>query len=152
MGETPGFQFTRRALLSAAVAGSAGLLAPGSADADDDELALIERLIGGVATPSDRVRLTMPSVFPNGYTVPLAFQIEAAMTETDHVRKVIVLAPQNPIVEVAAFHFVVQRSEPRISTRIRLAKPQNVFAVAQMNDGALLMAKTWVEVATNGCS
>jgi sulfur-oxidizing protein SoxY len=38
-----------------------------------------------------------------------------------------------------------------VSTRIRLAEPQYVLALAEMNDGALLMAKTWVEVATNGC-
>ena len=48
--------------------------------------------------------------------------------------------------------FVPQRSEPRVSTRIRLAEPQNVLAVAEMNDGALLMTRTWVEVATNGCT
>ena len=51
-----------------------------------------------------------------------------------------------------SFHFVPRRSEPRVSTRIRLAGPQYVLAVAEMNDGALLMTKTWVEVATNGCA
>ena len=39
----------------------------------------------------------------------------------------------------------------RVSTRIRLAKPQNVVAVAEMSDGSLLMTKTRVDVATNGC-
>lgn len=93
----------------------------------------------------------MPRVFPNGYTVPLTLEIDSPMTEGGHVRKVRVLAPRNPLVEVATFHFVSQRSEPHVSTRIRLAEPQYVLAVAEMNDGALLMAKAWVEVATNGC-
>ena len=74
------------------------------------------------------------------------------MTETDHVRQVRVLAPSNPLIEVATFYFVPQRSEPRVSTRIRLAKSQYVLALAEMNDGTLLMTKTWVEVATNGCA
>jgi sulfur-oxidizing protein SoxY len=153
MEATERAQLTRRALLTVAVAGGAaiaGLARP--ALADDEAVALIKQVTGGIATESDRVRLTMPPVFPNGYTVPLAFQVDTAMTQSDHVKKVIVLAPLNPIVEVAVFHFIAQRSEPRISTRIRLAKPQYVFAVAEMNDGALLMAKTWVEVTTNGCS
>ena len=74
------------------------------------------------------------------------------MTAADHVKQVHVLAPRNPIVEVATFHFVPGRSQPQVSTRIRLAAPQFVVAVAAMNDDALLMAKAWVEVATNGCS
>jgi sulfur-oxidizing protein SoxY len=94
----------------------------------------------------------MPRTFPNGYTVPLSLEIESPMTEADHVRHVRVLAPRNPLIEVARFHFVPRRSEPRASTRIRLAEPQYVLAVAEMNDGALLMNKTWVAVASNGCA
>jgi sulfur-oxidizing protein SoxY len=78
--------------------------------------------------------------------------VDTAMTDIDHVRHVRVLAPLNPIVEVATFHFVPQRSEPRVSTRIRLAGPQEVLAIAEMSGGELLMARTWVEVATNGCT
>ena len=78
--------------------------------------------------------------------------VDSPMTEDDHVRSVRVFAPENPIIEVAGFNFVPQRSVARVSTRIRLAKPQYVVAVAEMNDGALLMTKTWVDVATNGCA
>jgi len=150
-------RLTRRAVLTATVVAGAGLVgaafpALANADATDDPVELIKRLTGKIAQESDRVRLKMPRVFPNGYTVPLDLSVETAMTDADHVKSVRVLAPRNPIVEVAAFHFVPQRSEPRISTRIRLAEPQFVIALAEMNDGALLMAKTWVEVATNGCS
>jgi len=73
------------------------------------------------------------------------------MTENDHVKHVHVLAARNSLIEVATFHFVPQRSQPRVSTRIRLAEPQYVVAFAELNDGTLLMTKTWVEVATNGC-
>jgi sulfur-oxidizing protein SoxY len=68
------------------------------------------------------------------------------------VRQVRVLAPRNPIIEVVSFHFVQNRSDARVSTRIRLAEPQFVIAVAEMNDGTFLMAKTWVAVASNGCT
>jgi sulfur-oxidizing protein SoxY len=146
--------FTRRSVLSAAVAGSAGFVRAALAStppASDDAAKLVKQLTGRTPIASDRLHLTMPQVFPNGYTVPLTLAIDSPMTEADHVRHVSVLAPQNPLVEVATFHFVPQRSEPRVSTRIRLAEPQYVLAVAEMNDGALLMTETWVEVATNGC-
>jgi len=67
------------------------------------------------------------------------------------VKRISVFAPQNPLTDVASFNFVPGRSVPRVSTRIRLAKPQFVVAVAEMGDGTLLMAKTYVDVATNGC-
>lgn len=120
--------------------------------ADDNPKELAERLIGKTISESDRVRLVMPASFPTGYTVPLSLEIDTAMTETDHVRNVRVLAPRNPIAEVARFNFTPQRSVARVATRIRLAAPQHVLAVAEMNDGTLLMGKAWVEVATNGCA
>jgi sulfur-oxidizing protein SoxY len=134
MVENPAtISLTRRALLTATCVGGASLVSLPSALAIDDDVKL------------------MPPVFPNGYSVPLALDIDSPMTETDHVRSVRVLAPRNPIIDVATFYFAPQRSEPRVSTRIRIAEPQHILAVAEMNDGALLTAKAWVEVATNGC-
>jgi sulfur-oxidizing protein SoxY len=149
--------FTRRTILTAAAAAGAGfaggvLVSPVDASDSDDDVAIVEQLTGKTPVESDRVHLVMPKTFPNGYTVPLALEIDSPMTEADHVRHVRVFAPRNPLIEVARFYFVPRRSEPRVSTRIRLAGPQDVLVVAEMNDGALLMTKTWVEVATNGCA
>lgn len=146
---------TRRDVLIAGSIGSAALasplLSPGRARAQDGTMELVERLTGQTATVSDRLHLVMPAVFPTGYTVPMDLDIDSPMTEDDHVRRIRVFAPQNPLIEVADFRFVPQRSVPRVSARIRLAKPQHVVAVAEMSDGTLLMTKTWVDVATNGC-
>ena len=147
---------TRRGMLMAGHAGGAALaigalLWPWRAKADDETLQLVERFFGRSATKSDRIHLVMPKTFPTGYTVPMSLDVDCPMTETDHVKQVRVFAPQNPLIEVASFHFFPQRSIPRVSTRVRLAKPQYVVAVAEMNDGTLLMTKTWVDVATNGC-
>jgi sulfur-oxidizing protein SoxY len=146
---------TRRDLLIASTAaGFAGvaLFSPRSARADEDPLDVVKQLTGRTAIESDRLHLVMPAVFPTGYTVPMDLDIDSPMTEADHVRQIRVFAPLNPIIEVASFHFVPQRSLPRVSTRIRLAKPQHVVAVAEMNDSVLLMTKAWVDVATNGCA
>jgi sulfur-oxidizing protein SoxY len=140
-------------LAGAAVFASAIIVSPAGASANaEDVVGLVKRLAGKTPIESDRLHLTMPATFPNGYTVPLGLDIDSAMTEADHVRYVRVVAPRNPLIEVATFHFDPQRSLPRISTRVRLAEPQFVLAFAELNDGALLMTKTWVDVASNGCA
>ena len=153
--ETPATGLTRRELFLASVAGFATATVVSPAKANDDAVdavALIKRLTGKTPTESDHLHLVMPRTFPNGYTVPLSLDIDSPMTESDHVRYIRVVAPRNPLIEVATFHFVPQRSQPRVSTRIRLAEPQFVLAFAELSDGTLLMTKTWVDVATNGCA
>jgi sulfur-oxidizing protein SoxY len=150
LGQTWAMALTRRGMMMAAAGwASAGLIVGARADDDVDDV--VKQLIGRGATESDRIHLTLPRTFPNGYTVPLTLQVDSPMTSSDHVKQVRVLAPRNPIIEVATFHFVPERSQPHVSTRIRLAEPQFVVAVATMNDDALLMTKAWCEVATNGC-
>ena len=138
---------SRRGVLLAA-AGT--LLASPAAHASDEDVALIERLTGKTPALSSRVRLKMPTVFPNGYTVPLSLDIESPMTDPDHVRNLRVFAPKNPLVEVVTCQFAPGRSVASVSTRVSLAEPHFVVAVAVLNDGSLLMTKTWVDVATNG--
>jgi sulfur-oxidizing protein SoxY len=146
---------TRREVLIAGGVGSAAFacsfFSPDRARAQDETAEFVKRHTGSTATESDRLRLIMPAVFPTGYTVPMDLNVESPMTEDDHVKRIRVFAPENPLIDVVSFNFVPQRGIARVSTRIRLAKPQYVVAVAEMSDGTLLMAKTWVDVATNGC-
>jgi sulfur-oxidizing protein SoxY len=144
---------TRRGVLTA-IAGGAGLARAalaGPADARDAVADVVKALTGRTAVRSDRMQLIMPRDFANGFTVPLTLVIDSPMTEQDHVRQVRLLAPRNPIVEVAQLKFTPGRSGGRVSTRIRLAQSQEVVAVAEMSDGSLLMTSTQVEVATDGC-
>lgn len=144
----------REVLMVGGVGGTALASAFFSADgacAQDEIAEFVKRHTGLTATESDRLHLTMPAVFPTGYTVPMDLNVDSPMTEDDYVKRIRVFAPQNPLIDVASFNFGPRRSMARVSTRIRLAKPQNVVAVAEMSDGSLLMTKTWVDVATNGC-
>lgn len=122
-----------------------------AADATSSAIAFIQDMVGRTSIPSDRLALRMPADFPTGYTVPMEIVVDSPMTADDHVKSVRVFAPENPLVEVAAFHFVPARSLPRISSRIRLAGPQDVIAIADMSDGSLLLATAHVSVASNGC-
>jgi sulfur-oxidizing protein SoxY len=144
---------TRRNVLIAGSAAGAFVASGlcGAAMALSDGADIVESIIGAPSIESERVRLQLPAVFPNGATVPVLVDIDTAMTATDHVRRVRLLAPRNPIVEIMSLHFEPQLSLPRVSARIRLAEPQFVIAIAEMNNGASLMAKQFVEVDTNGC-
>ena len=151
---------TRRTLFRAIPLGGLGLAgltliarpALGASEPNEtEENELIERLIGRPATESSRLRLEMPPVFSNGFGVPLTLTVDSPMTETDYVRQVHVLAPRNPILVVADFQYTPQSGRASVSTRVRLAQSQNVLAVAQMSDGSVLKARTWVEVTINGC-
>jgi sulfur-oxidizing protein SoxY len=142
----------RRAALSALGSAGIALMVPAARAADDPEVALVEQLFAGKPVPSERLRLEMPPYFPNGYTVPAALEVDGPLTEADHVRSVHVVAPANPLIRVASFHFTPLCGRARVATRMRLARTQNVIAVAEMSDGTLLMAKTRVEVEIDGCA
>jgi len=116
-----------------------------------DEAALIRQFVGGTATPSSRVHVQMPKIFSNGYSVPLTLFVESPMTEADYVRTIHVLAPKNPIIPVANFSFSPQSGQAKLSTRIRLAQTQDVLAIAEMNDGTLLLGRGSTQVDVDGC-
>jgi sulfur-oxidizing protein SoxY len=144
-------ELSRRTVLGATGAAIAAAVSA-RASADDPEMALVEQLFRRKPVLSERLRLEIPPVFPNGYTVPLAIEIDGPLSAADHPRAVHVIAPRNPLIRVASFHFTPASGRARVATRIRLAKPQNVIAVAEMADESLLMAKTWVVVEVDGCA
>jgi sulfur-oxidizing protein SoxY len=144
-------RLARRKILRTAGLASIALTAPRAVLSADPEMELVTEIFGRTPVQSDRLRLEMPRHFANGYTVPLALEVDCPMSEADHVRAVHVLAPRNPFLRVASFHFTPLSGRAVVSTRIRLAEPQNVIAVADMSDGSLMMDKTWVEVEINGC-
>jgi len=67
------------------------------------------------------------------------------------VTDVLIVADGNPRPGVATFKFTELSGEAEASTRIRLAKTQNVIAVAKMSDGSFYMAKKAVKVTIGGC-
>ena len=75
------------------------------------------------------------------------------MTEADYVSRIHVVAPDNPIPEVASFHFTPLGGKAKAATRIRLeAGNQTVLATAELSDGLVLKTKTSVRVTIGGCT
>lgn len=147
---------TRRQVLFAVGAGgaaAAGLaLVPAFALADAKTVEeAIKALIGDSSPTEGRIDLDLPQIAENGNTVPLSVSVDSPMTEGDYVNAVHIFAEGNPLPDVATFHFTPACGEATCSTRMRLAKTQNVIAIAEMSTGELYMAKTEVKVTIGGC-
>lgn len=106
----------------------------------------------GDATPATgTITLTAPEIAENGNTVPISVSVDSPMTEESYVESVMILAEGNPNPAVATFHFTPASGVARASTRMRLAKTQNVIAVAKMNDGSVFTDTRNVKVTIGGC-
>jgi sulfur-oxidizing protein SoxY len=106
---------------------------------------------GGKTPEAGRISLTAPEIAENGNTVPVSVAVESPMTADDHVVAVLLLAELNPNPEVITFNFTPMSGKAAASTRMRLAKTQNVTAVAKMSDGSVFMDKKLVKVTIGGC-
>ena len=73
------------------------------------------------------------------------------MTEQAHVDRVHVFVEGNPEPVAATFHLGPRAGVAEISTRIRLAKSQNVLAVAEMSDGSVRSDSVSVIVTLGAC-
>jgi sulfur-oxidizing protein SoxY len=152
-------QVTRRQALGLSLGLSAGALAivalgPGLNAARADEAATDKSLMeftGGKTPEMGKITLNAPEIAENGNTVPISVSVDSEMTESSYVESVTLLADGNPNPAVATFHFSPMSGEATATTRMRLAKTQNVVAVAKMSDGSVFMDKKQVKVTIGGC-
>ena len=148
-------KFTRRQALGlTAGAAALGFTGLGSslafANAEDTEKRIME-FTGGKKPESGKITLTAPEIAENGNTVPISVSVESAMSGDDLVESVMILAEGNPNPAVATFHFTELSGEASATTRMRLAKTQNVVAVAKMKDGSAYSETRQVKVTIGGC-
>jgi sulfur-oxidizing protein SoxY len=149
-------QISRRDILSYSSAGilaAAGISLFGSIAKANKKMTLdaIYKLSGGKAIKSGNITLELPQIAENGNTVPLSIEVESPMTDSDHVKAVHIFAEGNPAPEVASFHFSPANGVAKASVRMRLAKTQNVIAVAEFSDGSIIQTTTEVKVTIGGC-
>ena len=136
-------ELTRRKILAIGSGAFAASLTglPAFASLTDDAIAAFT---GGAEAGSGAISLTGPEIAENGNTVPIGVDAPGATQIT-------LFADGNPVPNVATFNFGPLSASRSASTRIRLAKTQNVVAVAKMEDGSFQMAKAEVKVTIGGC-
>jgi len=139
-------------LLGAGTVAAMGISMAGPAFADAKATdAAIQKVTGGKGATVGKITLETPQIAENGSTVPVGIVVDSPMTDADHVKTVHLYADGNPNPDVATFHFTTMSGKADVSTRIRLAKTQNVVAVAEMSDGSFMMAKSEIKVTIGGC-
>ncbi len=112
---------------------------------------LIAEFSGGKEATAGKIKLKAPEIAENGNTVPISFTVDSPMTADNHVASVMLLALGNPGPAVGTFNFTPMSGEASASTRIRLAKTQEVLAMAKMSDGSIFMDKKTIKVTIGGC-
>lgn len=73
------------------------------------------------------------------------------MTENDHIKAMHMLSTSNPQPGVASFTLTPLMGKASIASRMRLAKTQDVVALAEVSDGQFLVARRTVKVTIGGC-
>ena len=124
--------------------------APAQAGTSDIETTL-KKILGEAKPTEGKLVLDMPEIAENGNTVPYTLSIESPMTEQDHVKALHVLAAGNPQPGVASFQLSPDSGRAFASSRMRLARTQDVVAVAEMSDGRFHIARRAVKVTIGGC-
>lgn len=106
---------------------------------------------GRSPTETAQFSLVMPEQSENGNLVQFKLAVDSPMTEADHVQALHLLSTLNPQAHVATFRPTLLSGRAAVTGRMRLAKTQDVVALADLSDGRLLMTIQNVSVAIGGC-
>lgn len=112
-----------------------------AAESIDD---IIAKFADGAEIKDGGVDIGAPEIAENGNTVPVSIGAAGATS-------VLLLADGNPSPGVATFNFGALAVNSTASTRVRLAKTQNLIAVAKLADGSVVKASRTVKVTIGGC-
>jgi sulfur-oxidizing protein SoxY len=123
--------------------GGLAALVPGLSSAATVE-DLTAAFAGGATPTEGGITLTAPEIAENGNTVPISVEAPGAAA-------IMLLAAGNPEAGVATFTFGPAAGSQMAATRIRLAKTQDVIALAKMPDGSILRTQATVKVTIGGC-
>ena len=140
------------ALGIAAGAAIAGLpLAVVAQDAAQTWEQAVKKVLGDAKPIEGKLLIDMPEIAENGNTVPFTISVDSPMSETDRVKAIHVIATANPQPGVAVFRFSPLSGKAAVASRMRLARTQDVIAIAELSDGRFLTSKRNVKVTIGGC-
>ena len=114
----------------------------------------IQRLFGGrsIRDGAAAITLELPLIAEDGGNVAISVEVKSPMTPESYVKTIYILSDKNPRPLNAKFNLTPACGQAYIATSLRLADSGDVRAVAEMQDGALLMVKRSVRVVVAGCA
>jgi len=99
----------------------------------------------------DALVLDTPVRAEDAAVVPIAMRAKLPQTASSHVEKLYLVIDNNPSPISAIFSFTPNSGRADIETRVRIDEYSFVRAIAETNDGRLLMRTRFVK-ASGGCS
>jgi sulfur-oxidizing protein SoxY len=113
---------------------------------------VIMAITGGAAIKDGRVTLVIPPLVENGNLVVLKVSVDSPMTANDYVKVIHVVAEGNPLPNIFTAFLTPRSGTANITTRVRLADSQRVWAIAQMNDGSFWQGYAETLVTLSACT
>src|SRR4051794_33939735 len=100
---------------------------------------------------NDVIAIEMPYRAEDAAIVPVTLKTKLSPGDSRRVVSITLVIDQNPAPMAARFALGADAKVSEISTRVRVNNYTDVHAVAELSDGKLYMAKTYVK-ASGGCS
>jgi sulfur-oxidizing protein SoxY len=100
---------------------------------------------------NDVIELEAPMRAEDPALVPFKIVSKIKQTKDNYIKRILVLVDNNPFPFVGDFDFTPESGKADVAMRIRVNSNSNIRAIAQMNDGKLIMTKKFVK-ASGGCS
>jgi sulfur-oxidizing protein SoxY len=150
--------FTPAALLPRAVAEDTAL--DHSARATQSSVALqgpstaeevVRRLLRGAKPIEGKVKIDMAEIAENGNIVPFTITADSPMTDTDFVKSIHIVCSGNAQPHIASFHFTALSGQASVTSRLRLAKTQDLLVLVEHSTGQFVLAQRTVKVSIGGC-
>ena len=113
---------------------------------------VIKAITGGASIKDGRVTLVIPPLVENGNLVVLKVSVDSPMTENNYVKAIHVIAEGNPLPNIFTAYLTPRSGTANITTRVRLADSQRVWAIAQMNDGSFWQGYAETLVTLSACT
>lgn len=147
-------KLSRRMYLSAlGLLGISSWIAPNLSMAKKPEaMEAIAKIVGSNTIRDGRVKLVIPPLVESGNLVVLKLSIESPMTTNDYVKAVHVVSEANPFPNIFTAYFTPRSGRAELTTRVRLADSQRVWAIAQMSDGSFWQGYADTLVTLSACT
>ena len=106
----------------------------------------------GASVMPGKVKLDLPKVADSGHSVPMTVAVDSPMTDSAHVRTILVLTEKNPVRDACWFYLGPRAGKAEVSSRMRLNGTQRVVAIAQLSDGTFWSDAREIEVREAACT
>lgn len=118
----------------------------------EDANEAIKKITGGAPLQAGKVTLTIPPLVENGNLVVLKVSVVSPMTANDYVKAIHVIAEANPLPNIFTVYLTPRSGTANVTTRVRLADSQKVWAIAQMSNGSYWQGSAETLVTLSACT